>query len=310
LRLLKTDAERHRAGLRQRTIVLYYVDLAVTGISFGCMYAMMSVGLTLVYGLLRILHVAHATVFALGAYITVLVTNAAGSLALGFLASVLLTPLFGMAIYRLLYQPLLRYRPDIPMIASVGLLVLMQDAFRVAFGEQGITFHGRAYSLATVNVAGVSINAVQIAIVVSAAVIFAGLHLFTTRTRTGIGWRATVSRPQIAASFGIDPIRVRYMNFALGSALAAVAGGLIAMLNNLVDPGIGTVVSYKALAIIVLGGLGSVRGTLVASLVLGLVESYGTVLVGAWLDRDAIAFLALIILLMIRPQGFAGASTA
>jgi branched-chain amino acid transport system permease protein len=290
--------------------VLYYVDLAVTGISFGCMYAMMSVGLTLVYGLLRILHVAHATVFALGAYITVLVTNAAGSLALGFLASVLLTPLFGMAIYRLLYQPLLRYRPDIPMIASVGLLVLMQDAFRVAFGEQGITFHGRAYSLATVNVAGVSINAVQIAIVVSAAVIFAGLHLFTTRTRTGIGWRATVSRPQIAASFGIDPIRVRYMNFALGSALAAVAGGLIAMLNNLVDPGIGTVVSYKALAIIVLGGLGSVRGTLVASLVLGLVESYGTVFVGAWLDRDAIAFLALIILLMIRPQGFAGASTA
>jgi branched-chain amino acid transport system permease protein len=290
--------------------VLYYVDLAVTGISFGCMYAMMSVGLTLVYGLLRILHVAHATVFALGAYITVLVTNAAGSLALGFLASVLLTPLFGMAIYRLLYQPLLRYRPDIPMIASVGLLVLMQDAFRVAFGEQGITFHGRAYSLATVNVAGVSINAVQIAIVVSAAVIFAGLHLFTTRTRTGIGWRATVSRPQIAASFGIDPIRVRYMNFALGSALAAVAGGLIAMLNNLVDPGIGTVVSYKALAIIVLGGLGSVRGTLVASLVLGLVESYGTVFVGAWLDRDAIAFLALIILLMIHPQGFAGARTA
>jgi branched-chain amino acid transport system permease protein len=290
--------------------VLYYVDLAVTGISFGCMYAMMSVGLTLVYGLLRILHVAHATVFALGAYITVLVTNAAGSLALGFLASVLLTPLFGMAIYRLLYQPLLRYRPDIPMIASVGLLVLMQDAFRVAFGEQGITFHGRAYSLATVNVAGVSINAVQIAIVVSAAVVFAGLHLFTTRTRTGIGWRATVSRPQIAASFGIDPIRVRYMNFALGSALAAVAGGLIAMLNNLVDPGIGTVVSYKALAIIVLGGLGSVRGTLIASLVLGLVESYGTVFVGAWLDRDAIAFLALIILLMIRPQGFTGARTA
>ena len=160
------------------------------------------------------------------------------------------------------------------------------------------------------NFAGVTVSAVQIAIVVTAAIVFLGLHLFTTRTRIGVGWRATVSKPHIAASFGIDPIKVRYLNFAIGSALAAVAGGLVALLNNLVDPAIGFVVSYKALAIIVLGGLGSVRGTLLASLVLGLVEAYGTIFIGAWLDRDAIAFLALIILLMIRPQGFIGARAA
>ena len=181
---------------------MYYIDLAVTGISFGCMYAMMSVGLTLVYGLLRILHVAHAAVFALGAYVTVLVANATGSIALGFLAAIIVTPLFGMAIYRLLYEPLLKYRPDVPMIASVGLLVLMQDAFRIVFGEQGITFRRNAFAFTTFNFAGVTVSAVQIAIVVTAAVVFAGLHLFTTRTRIGIGWRATVSRPQIAASFG------------------------------------------------------------------------------------------------------------
>lgn len=251
---------------------MYYIDLAVTGISFGCMYAVMSVGLTLVYGLLRILHVAHAAVFALGAYVTVLVANASGSIALGFLASIAVTPLFGMAIYRLLYEPLLKYRPDVPMIASVGLLVLMQDAFRILFGEQGVTFHRNAFSFTTFNFAGITVSAIQVAIVVTAAVVFTGLHLFTTRTRIGVGWRATVSKPQIAASFGVDPIKVRYLNFAIGSALAAVAGGLVALLNNLVDPTIGFVVSYKALAIIVLGGLGSVRGTLVASLVLGLVE--------------------------------------
>ena len=289
---------------------MYYIDLAVTGISIGCMYAVMSVGLTLVYGLLRILHVAHAAVFALGAYVTVLVANASGSIALGFLASIAVTPLFGMAIYRLLYEPLLKYRPDVPMIASVGLLVLMQDAFRIVFGEQGVTFHRNAFSFTTFNFAGITVSAIQIAIVVTAVVVFTGLHLFTTRTRIGVGWRATVSKPQIAASFGVDPIKVRYLNFAIGSALAAVAGGQVALLNNLVDPTIGFVVSYKALAIIVLGGLGSVRGTLVASLVLGLVESYGTIFVGAWLDRDAIAFLALILLLMIRPQGFTGAGTA
>jgi branched-chain amino acid transport system permease protein len=285
---------------------VYYVDLAVTGITFGCMYAMMAVGLTLVYGLLRILHIAHAAVFALGAYVTVLVGNASGSIALGFLAAILITPLFGMAIYRLLYEPLLGYRPDVPMVASVGLLVLMQDAFRIAFGEQGVTVEHNIYAFMTFDIFGIVVNAVQIAIVVSAIIIFVGLHLFTTRTRTGVAWRATVSRPKIAASFGVDAIRVRYLNFALGSALAAVAGGLVAVLNNLVDPNIGYVVSYKALAIIVLGGLGSVRGTLIASLVLGVVESYGTIFIGQWLDRDAIAFLALIALLMIRPQGFVG----
>jgi branched-chain amino acid transport system permease protein len=289
---------------------VYYLDLAVTGVSFGCMYAMMAVGLTLVYGLLRILHIAHAAVFALGAYVTVLTANATGNIGLGFLAAIIVTPLFGVAIYRFLYEPLLKYRPDVPMIASVGLLVFMQDAYRILFGEQGVTFRNNPFAFTTFSLAGLRFNAVQAALVISAIVIFAGLHIFTTRTRIGIGWRATVSRPQIATSFGIDAIQVRYLNFAIGSALAAIAGGLVALLNNLVDPSIGAVVSYKALAIIVLGGLGSVRGTLIASLVLGLVESYGTIFIGAWLDRDAIAFLALIAILMIRPEGLTGFSAA
>ncbi len=289
---------------------MYYVDLAVTGVSFGCMYAMMSVGLTLVYGLLRILHIAHAAVFALGAYVTVLVANATGSLTLGFLAALATAPLFGMAVYRLLYEPLLNFRPDVPMVASVGLLIFMQDAFRILFGEQGVTFKNDAVAFRTVDIGGLRIGVVQVALIVCAAVVFVGLHVLTTRTRVGVGWRATVSRPKIAASFGVDPIRVRYLVFALGSSLAALAGGLVALMDNLVDPGIGFVVSYKALAIIVLGGLGNVRGTLLASLALGLIESYGTIFIGGWLDRDAIAFLAVIALLMIRPQGFTGVRAA
>jgi ABC-type branched-subunit amino acid transport system permease subunit len=250
---------------------VFYVDLAVSGLIFGCMYAVMAVGLTLVYGLLRILHIAHAAVFALGAYVMVVVANTSGSIAVGFLAAIIVAPVFGIAIYRLLYQPLLIYRPDVPMIASVGLLVLMQDAFRIVFGEQGVTFRNNPFSLWVYDIAGVTVNAVQIAIVVAAIVAFTGLHLFTTQTRVGVAWRATVSKPQIAASFGVDAIKVRYLTFALSSALAAVAGGLVALLDGFVDPRTGYVVSYKALAIIVLGGLGSVRGTLVASLVLGIV---------------------------------------
>jgi branched-chain amino acid transport system permease protein len=289
---------------------VYYLDLAINGVTFGCMYAVMAVGLTLVYGLLRILHIAHAAVFALGAYVTVIVANAAGSVLLGMLAGVAVAPLLGVAIYRVLYEPLLGYRPDVPMIASVGLLVLMQDGFRILFGEQGVTFERNPLAAVAFDAWGITINAVQLAIIATAIAVFAALHLFTTRTRIGIAWRATVSNAKIAASFGIDAIKVRYLNFAIGSALAAVAGGLIALFDNFVDPATGYVVSYKALAIIVLGGLGSVRGTLIAALVLGLAESYGTIFLGDWLNRDAIAFLALILVLMIRPQGLAGVRTA
>ena len=124
-----------------------------------------------------------------------------------------------------------------------------------------------------------------------------------SRTRLGLGWRATVTDPAMAASFGVDPVRVRYMNFIIGSALGAVAGVLIALLNNYVEPGMGATLSYKGLAIIVLGGLGNVRGTLIASLLLGVVENLGSIYLTTVLDRDAIGFLFLIIVLMIRPQG-------
>ena len=136
------------------------------------------------------------------------------------------------------------------------------------------------------------------------------LASFITRTRIGVGWRATVSDARIAESFGVDAVKVRYLNFAIGSALAALAGALIGLLNNFVEPTMGFVVSYKALAIIVLGGLGSLRGTLIASLALGLVESYGTIFVGRFLDRDAIAFLFLIAVLLARPQGIGGMKAA
>jgi branched-chain amino acid transport system permease protein len=290
--------------------VLYYVDLAFNGLVFGCMYALMAVGLTLVYGLLRILHIAHAAVYAFGAYVAVIVANATGAIALGVIAAMGAAAVLGIGIYRFLYAPLLAYPPYVPMIASIGLLVFMEDGFRIAFGEQGLTFARNPYPTQLHEFLGLTVNTVQIAIVVAATVCLLLLASFTARTRIGIGWRATVSDPRIAESFGVDAIKVRYLNFAIGSALAGLAGALIGVLNNFVEPTMGFVVSYKALAIIVVGGLGSLPGTLIASLALGLVESYGTIFVGRFLDRDAIAFLFLIAVLIARPRGLGGVKTA
>ena len=289
---------------------MYYVDLALNGLVFGCMYALMAVGLTLVYGLLRILHIAHAAVYAFGAYVAVIVANATGAIGFGVIAAMGAAAVLGIGIYRFLYAPLLAYPPYVPMIASIGLLVFMEDGFRIAFGEQGLTFARNPYPTQLHEFLGLTVNTVQIAIVVAATVCLLLLASFTARTRIGIGWRATVSDPRMAESFGVDAIKVRYLNFAIGSALAGLAGALIGVLNNFVEPTMGFVVSYKALAIIVVGGLGSLRGTLIASLALGLVESYGTIFVGRFLDRDAIAFLFLIAVLIARPRGLGGAKTA
>ncbi len=146
----------------------------------------------------------------------------------------------------------------------------------------------------------------EILVIGLSIVLLSALAWLSTQTRTGIAWRATVSDPGMARAFGVNIQNVRYLNFFIGSSFAATAGVLVALLNNLVEPTMGSVPSYKALAIIVLGGLGSIRGTLIAALLLGVLESFGTIYLGHLLDRDAIAFAFLILVLMIRPQGLLG----
>ena len=286
---------------------MLYLELLVQGLIQGSMYALIAVGLTLVYGLLRILHIAHAGLFTLGGYLAVVITNASGSLWLALLVAMPAVGLCGMAIYRLVYEPILHRPPYVALIASIGLFISMEEAFRLVFGPYGDSFTNPPFEH-SVRIAGMMIKDVEIATVAAALGLLTGLGVLATRTRIGIAWRATVTDPEMASSFGIDTVKVRYLNFFIGSSLAALAGTLVALLNNLVEPTMGSVPSYKALAIIVLGGLGNVRGTLVASLALGVLESYGVIYVGHLLDRDAIAFLFLIVVLMLRPQGLMGGS--
>ena len=281
---------------------MLYLELLIQGLIYGCMYAIIAVGLALVYGLLRILHVAHAGLFVLGGYLGLLITNATGSLMLAMPLAAALVGVVGMAIYRLCYQPILDRPPYVPLIASIGLFIAMEEVFRLIFGPFGLTY-ADAPLQTVVQVAGISLRTVDLAIVAGSLSLLGVLAWLAQKTRIGVAWRATVDDPQIAESFGISVINVRYLNFFIGSALAAVAGIFISLLSNLVEPTMGGVPSYKALAIIVLGGLGNITGTLLASLVLGVVEAFGTIYIGDILDRDAIAFAFLILVLMIRPQG-------
>ena len=281
---------------------MLYLELLIQGLIYGCMYAIIAVGLTLVYGLLRILHVAHAGLFALGGYLGLLITNASGSLILAMPLAAALVGIVGMAVYRLCYQPILDRPPYVALIASIGLFIAMEELFRLVFGPFGLTYVDAPLQ-EVVQWAGITLRAVDLAIVAGSLSLLGLLSWLAQKTRVGVAWRATVDDPQMAESFGISVLNVRYLNFFIGSALAGVAGIFISLLSNLVEPTMGGVPSYKALAIIVLGGLGNVAGTLIASLVLGVVEAFGTIYVGNILDRDAIAFAFLILVLMIRPQG-------
>jgi len=266
----------------------------------------MALGLTLVYGLLRILHVAQATVFTLGAYAGLLVANGTGSLALAFAAAIGAACLAGVVIYRWVYEPVLDKPPFVPLVASIGLLIAMEDGFRLVFGPYGLSFTNNPWFATMLGVAGIQINLVQAVLVITAVLSIGVLAWVASSTRLGVGLRATVTDPAMAESFGVNRVQVRTATFLVASALAGVSGLLVGMLNNLVEPGMGGLIAYKGLAIIVLGGLGSVSGTLLASILFGLIESFGTVMLDQVMDRDAVAFLFMLLMLLVRPQGLLG----
>ena len=279
------------------------LELVAQGLVQGSIYGLIALGLTLVYGLLRILHVAHAALFTLGAYVGVLVCNSTGSLALGFAVAMVVAGMAGVAMFRLAYRPILGQPPFVALIASIGLYIAAEETFRIVVGASGISFKEAPLQGRIALFGGLQFKEAELMVMLSTAAIIAVLGWLQTRTRVGVACQATVSDPQMAESFGITLLKVRDINFFVGSALAGFAGVWVGLLNNLVEPTMGSVPSYKALAIIVLGGLGSVRGTLAAALVLGIVESFGTIYLGKLLDRNAIAFAFLILVLMLRPQG-------
>lgn len=287
---------------------MLYVELLIQGIVQGSIYALIALGLTLVYGLLRILHVAHAALFTLGGYIGVVVTNSTGSITLALLVAMVIVGILGMVMYKLAYEPLLSQPPYVALIASIALFIASEEIYRIVFGPYGLSYIDPPLQGRIELFSGFFLKYVELVVVGLSIVLLSLLAWMSTQTRTGIGWRATVADPQIARVFGVNIQQVRYLNFFIGSSFAAVAGVLVALMNNLAEPTMGSVPSYKALAIIVLGGLGSIRGTLLASMLLGILEAFGTIYIGHLLDRDAIAFAFLILVLMFRPQGLLGAA--
>ncbi len=275
------------------------------GIATGAVYALTTLGLTMVYGVLRVLHVAHAGVYAFGAYIGLWCFHATGSFVLSLLTAMAACALAGFCIERFLYTPLLHLPRIVPLIASIGLFIAAEEAFRIVAGPYALAYDAeiRFGSLA---LGPLRLTAPQSLILVVSLTLLALLWLLLSHSRVGLAMRATAMDAETTSSFGVNTKAVVTLNFLIGSAMAGAAGVLIGVYDNQVYPTMGSVPAYKCLAIVVLGGLGNIPGSVLASFLIGLAETLLIGVIAIPFPRDALAFVAMILVLMFRPHGLLG----
>ena len=281
------------------------IEQLLNGLAMGSIYAIITLGLALVYGVMRILHVAHASVYAVGAYAGVFIFHGTGSLALAFLGSMLLCAVLGVLIERLVYFPLLKFPPYVPLIASIAVMLTLEEVLRLVAGPQILTFDARL-PFPALNLGGVHLSSALVAVFAITIAILLFLWYLTTRTEVGLAMRATAQDLPIASAQGINSHAIVSLTFVIGSAIAAIGGILVGIYYNQVYPTMGAVPAYKTLAIIVVGGMGSVPGAVIAALFLGLAETLLIGYLNVPFPRDALAFVAMIIVLIWRPQGLLG----
>lgn len=278
------------------------VDTLTTGLTLGALYALIAVGLTMVYGMLRILHIAHAAILVLGAYAGFSVWQATGSFWIALPVAMAAGAVANGAIYQALYRWILEEEPLVPLIVSIGLFVALSDAYRLVFGPYSKSFAPDFAFSSPVD----AIEVTQLVVLLVAAVLFAAVYLLVSRTRTGLAWQVTSQDREMAGAMGINVGRINTLNFVVGGALAGAAGALVGMYYGNISPYMGDVWAYKTFIVIVVGGLGSVPGTVIAAFLLGLFETSVISTWGYLVPRDAIAFTLMVLVLMFRPEGIMG----
>ena len=274
----------------------------INGIITGSLYALIAVGLTMVYGILRILHIAHAAVYVSGAYLGYVAYTYTQSLILALVFGAAGCILLGWTIQRFLYTPLLKEERIVPLIASVGLYIFFEDLFRLLGGP-----HIRAFTVKLwfdkITWGNTVITSHQALILIMTVICLVAIYLIIRYTRLGLAWQATAQDMDTAKAMGVNIRQVVNLNFLIASAIAAVAGVLTAINYNSVLPTMGSVPAYKMFAIVVLGGMGSIPGTIAAGLIIGMAETIMSAYFGFIMPRDAIAFSAMILILIFRPEG-------
>jgi branched-chain amino acid transport system permease protein len=288
-----------------------FVQQLVNGSTLGCVYALVALGFTMIFGVLELIAFAHGGVVMVGAFVGLGVANALGGspgwvlpLAVAVVAAGAAGGALNVAIDRLAYRPLRGAGRLAPLISGIGVYIFLENAAGVWIGRQPRPFPSLLPEGAF-TVGGVHVTAAQLVMVAISAVCMLALWVLVTRTDTGLRMRAVAERPRTSSLMGIEPERVIIVTFAVGGLLAGVAGVLVGTFVGVATPTMGFLISVKAFAAAVIGGIGNIPGALLGGIVIGLVETLGAGYVSsAW--SDAIVFGMLIGVLVVRPHGLLG----
>ncbi len=280
----------------------------VNALSLGCVYALFALGFTLVFGVLGVINLSHGAVFMLGAYAALQVVTKLGlPLWAALVTAFVVSALVGLLIDYLVLRPLRKRNAPhlIPMIATIGIAIFFNNAAQGVFGAENLRFPPELLPEAQLHFLGVQISVIEVAIIVLSFALMAALLLVMRKTQLGRAMRAIAESPKAAALLGINVEGLFYMTSATAAALGGVSGVLIALYSNAVFPLMGQPMLHKGIAVIILGGMGDIRGALIGGLFLGFAEVMSVAYIGSTM-RDAVAFGLLFLVLLLRPQGMFG----
>lgn len=279
----------------------FILEQIVNGVITGSMYALVAAGMTMIFGVLRAINFAHGEYYMLGTFAAWLVISRLEvPYAVSIIAGVAIAALIAAVIGRLVMQRLVGSPFQAGVLATIGISLILQNAVILAFGGGYKVFEGGW--IEPVEFFGIGMAQQRIVLIVAAIVIFAALEWMVRKTRMGKAIRAVSQNIECCQVNGIDVESVVRRTFLLGTALAALSGILTAPVNVSVYGGMGESITLKTFAVIVMGGMGNVRGTLLAGMLLGVVEALVSGLIGLQY-RDSVGFIALLLMLMLRPHG-------
>lgn len=289
-----------------------FLQQLINGLSLGAIYALIALGYTMVYGVLRLINFAHGDVYMLGAFAGYFLANAfkldANPSILGAvlvtMGAMAICAGVGILIERFAYRPVRHHSRLTSLITAIGVSLLLEYGGQVVFGATPRFFpqmvRSEIYSLG-----GVQITNQSLLIIVVAVIMMFGLHYVVHRTKIGKAMRATSYNLSVATLMGINTDFVIAFTFALGSALAAAAGVLVGLAIPRIDPLMGLMTGLKAFVAAVLGGIGNIPGAMLGGMLIGLMET-GLSATAYSTYRDAVAFAVLILILLVRPAGILG----
>jgi branched-chain amino acid transport system permease protein len=280
----------------------------VNALSLGCVYALFALGFTLIFGVLGVINLSHGAVFMVGAYAAVQ-AMARFELPLwgGMLFAFVFCGLLGLLIDYLVLKPLrARNAPHlIPMIATIGVAIILNNGVQGLFGAANVRFPAGTISGESLDLAGIHLTALELGIIVLSFVLMAVLMLALKRTQLGRALRAIAESPRAAYLLGINVEGLFYLTSFAAAALGGLAGVLIGLYSNAVFPLMGQPMLHKGIAVIILGGMGDIRGAMLGGLFLGFAEVLSVAYIGSTM-RDAVAFGLLFLVLLVRPKGLFG----